>query len=63
MNKRGVYPPNQINAEVEKQWGKHVDSDTNFATKEQVKQITTKTINNLGSKGNGITFNEDVFTK
>ena len=63
MNARGVYPPNQINDEVEKHWKGVVDSETTFATKDQVKQIATKVVNGLGSRGNGITFNNDIFTK
>ena len=62
MNKNGVYPPNQIEKEVDSYWGKVVGNDT-FADKEQAKIIATKTINGLGSGGNGITFNEEQFNK
>ena len=63
MNKRGIYPPNQIQAEVEKVWKNKVDSGETFATKEQVIDIATKVVNSLGSKGNGIKFDEAVFDK
>ena len=62
MNNNGVYPPNQIEKEVDSYWGKTVGNDT-FADKEQAKIIATKTVNGLGSGGNGIKFDEDMFTK
>ena len=63
MNSRGVYPPNQIQDEVESVWKGQVDKDSTFATKEQTKAIATKVVNSLGARGNGITFDETLFAK
>ena len=62
-NKKGIYPPNQIEGEVTSYWNKIVGKDETFANKDQAKQIATKVVNGLGSGGNGIKFEEDSFTK
>ena len=61
LNKQGVYPPNQINDEVEKAFKSIVGKDSTFANKEQAKQICERVVNDLGSRGNGITFDDSKF--
>ena len=63
LNKKGIYPPNQIEKEVESSWNKSVGKDETLADKEQAKMIATKVVNTLGAAGNGIKFEEDNFSK
>ena len=63
MNKKGIYPPNQIEKEVDTYWNKIVGKDETFANKDQAKDIATKVVNGLGSGGNGLKFDEDSFSK
>ena len=61
-NKKGIYPPNQIEKEVDTYWSKIVGKDETFADKEKVKEISTKVVNGLGAGGNGIKFEEESFS-
>ena len=61
LNMKGIYPPNQIQEVVDKNWNSEVGKNESTCDKEQAKAIATKTVNYLGECGNGITFNEKDF--
>ena len=61
MNKKGVYPPNQIEEEVTSNWNKRIGKEVTFVDKDQARTIAQKTIAKLAKKGNGIKYYEDSF--
>ena len=58
---KGIYPPNQIKEVLDGYWNSEVGKNEQTCDKEEAKAITEKTVNYLGSCGNGITFDEDDF--
>ena len=63
MNKKGIYPPNQIEEEVTFNWNKKVGKEVTFIGKDQARTIAQQTVKALGKKGNGIKYYEDSFIK
>ena len=55
MNKKGIFTPEQVNDEVEKNWNSEVGDGT-FANKEQASTIAENTVNVLGNLGSGKKF-------
>ena len=62
QNKKGIYPPQQIQKYVEKNWNSVIGNYA-YGNKDQVKKVSTLTINQLGQLGNGTKFDEKKFNK
>ena len=60
LNQKGIYTPDQIRKEVDIIWEQVVQGNV-VANKEETKTIAMQTINKLGARGNGITFEEKEF--
>ena len=60
LNRQGIYTPEQIRKEVDLVW-LSVVATADVADKEQTKQITMTTVNKLGARGDGLTFDEKAF--
>ena len=61
MNQKGIYSPDQISEQVDSAWASFNTDDSTTVDKETAQKIAEQCVNNLGSMGDGKTFDEEEF--